>query len=85
MRKMQRKALNCVYQSGSKPRENEDLSQHKSLRIPGGPTVNWYNDFNDVPSGPSIVIAQELFDALPIHQFEYTERYVFVVGDRAKE
>lgn len=30
--------------------------------------------FLDVPEGPVIVVAQELFDALPVHQFMYTER-----------
>lgn len=35
----------------------------------------WHDEFSSVPAdGPCIVVAQELFDALPIHQFEYTEQ-----------
>lgn len=31
--------------------------------------VSWYKDFNDIPSGKFILIANEFFDALPIHQY----------------
>ena len=30
---------------------------------------SWHNDFTDVPRGPMLLIANEFFDALPIHQF----------------
>ncbi len=30
--------------------------------------VMWHQSFNDVPDGPSIVLANELFDALPVNQ-----------------
>jgi NADH dehydrogenase [ubiquinone] 1 alpha subcomplex assembly factor 7 len=33
----------------------------------------WHNDISSLPDGPIIVIANEFFDALPIHQLEYTE------------
>ena len=33
----------------------------------------WHDDITSLPDGPLIVIANEFFDALPVHQFEYTE------------
>ena len=36
--------------------------------------INWHDSFTDVPSGPMILIANEFFDALPIHQFEKTKQ-----------
>lgn len=33
-------------------------------------TVTWHDRFEDVGPGPALVIANELFDALPVHQFE---------------
>ena len=36
--------------------------------------VQWHDNFSDIPGDvPCIVLAQELFDALPVHQFELTE------------
>jgi NADH dehydrogenase [ubiquinone] 1 alpha subcomplex assembly factor 7 len=32
----------------------------------------WLDDLDDLPPGPMILIANELFDALPIHQLEMT-------------
>lgn len=34
--------------------------------------VTWHTNFYEVPDGPMIIIANELFDALPIHQFQRT-------------
>tara|TARA_Y100001960_G_C14773613_1_gene881658 strand:+ start:2038 stop:3060 length:1023 start_codon:yes stop_codon:yes gene_type:complete len=36
--------------------------------------VKWHEHFHQIPSGPTIVVANEMFDALPIHQFERTIR-----------
>ena len=36
--------------------------------------AKWHDSFHDVPDGPSILIANEFFDALPIRQFVRTER-----------
>jgi NADH dehydrogenase [ubiquinone] 1 alpha subcomplex assembly factor 7 len=49
--------------------------------------VSWHDDLGDVPPGPTILIANEFFDALPIHQFERTaagwrERLIAVVDER---
>jgi len=41
--------------------------QRETLSGQGVP-IEWHQSFDDVPSGRSIVIANEFFDALPIHQ-----------------
>ncbi|WP_255449709.1 class I SAM-dependent methyltransferase [Shimia ponticola] len=33
------------------------------------PDANWVTDIDDLPDGPLFLIANEFFDALPIHQF----------------
>ncbi len=35
--------------------------------------AEWHPNLSSVPSGPFILIANEFFDALPIHQFQKTE------------
>jgi SAM-dependent MidA family methyltransferase len=35
--------------------------------------VEWYEHFEDIPEGPAIVLANEFFDALPVHQAVKTE------------
>ena len=35
-----------------------------------GADIAWHDDLAQVPAGPMILIANEFFDALPIHQFE---------------
>ncbi|CCI48553.1 unnamed protein product [Albugo candida] len=37
-------------------------------------SLQWHTSLTHVPEGPLLVIAQEFFDAMPVHQFEYTER-----------
>lgn len=39
----------------------------------GGFKPQWHEDISSLPEGPLIVIANEFFDALPVHQFEYSE------------
>jgi NADH dehydrogenase [ubiquinone] 1 alpha subcomplex assembly factor 7 len=46
----------------------------------------WHDSFDDVPAGPLLLIANEFFDALPIHQFQFHggrwhERVVAIDGD----
>ena len=38
-----------------------------------GIPVFWYNSVRDIPSAPSYFVANEFFDALPIHQFVRTD------------
>ena len=35
-------------------------------------TIRWHAGLGTLPEGPSLIIANEFFDALPIHQFERT-------------
>ena len=35
--------------------------------------VSWHDDFDDVPDGPAVILANEYFDVLPIHQMVRTE------------
>ena len=38
-----------------------------------GSGVQWHRSFEDVPSGPYLLIANEFFDALPVRQFQRAE------------
>eukprot|EP01125_Pyxidicula_operculata_P021870 TRINITY_DN8711_c0_g1_i1.p1 TRINITY_DN8711_c0_g1~~TRINITY_DN8711_c0_g1_i1.p1 ORF type:complete len:518 (+),score=109.50 TRINITY_DN8711_c0_g1_i1:206-1555(+) len=38
-----------------------------------GIKFQWHIRISDVPPGPTLLIAHEFFDALPVHQFQYTE------------
>lgn len=46
--------------------QRETLSQH-------APRVEWTSDFSDVPAGFTLLVANELFDAIPIRQYVKTE------------
>jgi len=35
--------------------------------------ISWHDAVDDVPEGPAIVVANELFDALPVHQFQFAD------------
>jgi len=40
-----------------------------------GTKISWHGSLEDVPNDiPTIIIAHEFFDALPVYQFEYTKR-----------
>jgi NADH dehydrogenase [ubiquinone] 1 alpha subcomplex assembly factor 7 len=51
-----------------------------------GFTPHWHKGFDSLPSGPMLLVANEFWDALPIHQFVMTddgwkERVVIAKGD----
>lgn len=48
-------------------RQSESLSAHAD-------NTAWYDHIDDVPGGPTIMVANELLDALPVRQFERTGR-----------
>ncbi len=48
-------------------RQKEVMNNAGLLKPP-----RWHDRFDDVPEGPTIVIANEFFDALPIRQFQKT-------------
>jgi NADH dehydrogenase [ubiquinone] 1 alpha subcomplex assembly factor 7 len=59
------------------------LRAHQNKTLSGHQPV-WHNTIEDLPEGPSIIIANEFFDALPIQQFlrgdqGWTER--LIAGD----
>ena len=39
----------------------------------GSKVVSWHAELNEIPGGPILLVAQELLDALPVHQFVYTK------------
>ena len=47
--------------------------QRETLGASGVP-VAWHHDVREIPAGPAIVLANEFFDALPIHQAVRGER-----------
>ncbi|KRX49027.1 NADH dehydrogenase [ubiquinone] complex I, assembly factor 7 [Trichinella murrelli] len=47
---------------------------YKKRYTPSGIPVHWHKDVEDLPRGFSLVIAQEFFDAMPIHKFQHTAR-----------
>ncbi|CAH0480785.1 unnamed protein product [Peronospora belbahrii] len=70
MQKIQHETLKCepIYDKSA-------AAENTIYSLPdNGPTIRWHTNFANVPHGPSLMIAQELFDALPVHQFEYTDR-----------
>lgn len=66
--------------------ETSPRLQAKQRQTLIGRDVQWCERFDEVPDGPLIVIANELFDALPIRQFQklagaWRERMVGLEGD----
>ncbi|XP_060947335.1 protein arginine methyltransferase NDUFAF7, mitochondrial [Limanda limanda] len=59
---------------GSRAADAEDELVYRRGDTPTGLPVSWYRRLDDVPSGFSIFIAHEFFDALPIHKFQRTEK-----------
>ncbi|CAI5473967.1 unnamed protein product [Closterium sp. Yama58-4] len=53
----------------------EEVSPGMGVSGLSGASVTWHSALEDVPEGvPTILIAHEFFDALPVHQFQKTER-----------
>jgi NADH dehydrogenase [ubiquinone] 1 alpha subcomplex assembly factor 7 len=48
--------------------------QKGTLAASGFP-IHWHGSVADLPPGPAIVIANEFFDALPIRQFQWTDKH----------
>ncbi|KRZ79736.1 NADH dehydrogenase [ubiquinone] complex I, assembly factor 7, partial [Trichinella papuae] len=47
---------------------------YKMKYTSSGIPVHWHKDVEDLPKAFSLVIAQEFFDAMPIHKFQHTAR-----------
>jgi len=52
---------------------NETLRAAQAVALAGF-RPRWHERFDDVPAGPTLLIANEFFDALPVRQFEKTRR-----------
>ena len=69
MRQLQREALGCA----STTHDADKCTATTS----GGVAVTWHTMFSQIPAPstePLLLVAQEFFDALPVHQFVYTEK-----------
>jgi len=47
---------------------NSVLRQKQEQTLTGSREISWHDTIDDVPEGPSIILANEYFDVLPIHQ-----------------
>ncbi|MBM3573881.1 MAG: class I SAM-dependent methyltransferase, partial [Alphaproteobacteria bacterium] len=54
--------------------ESSPVLRQQQRQKMAGVEPQWHGAFDGVPAGPLIVIANEFFDALPIRQFQHTER-----------
>ena len=48
----------------------ETSEQLRGLQAEKVPHAQWHDDLSSVPEGATLLVANEFFDALPIHQFE---------------
>lgn len=51
----------------------ETSKQLRALQAEKVPHASWHDDLSTVPDGPTLLVANEFFDALPVHQFERFE------------
>ncbi|XP_074472787.1 protein arginine methyltransferase NDUFAF7, mitochondrial [Sebastes fasciatus] len=58
----------------SREADAEDEPVYRRGETAGGLPVSWYRRLEDVPTGFSIFLAHEFFDALPIHKFQRTQK-----------
>ncbi|PRD45408.1 methyltransferase [Phyllobacterium phragmitis] len=62
------------------------LTEIQQQKLSGAaPSISWHQHIEDIPEGPLILVANELFDALPIRQFvkindRFVERLVTTVS-----
>jgi SAM-dependent MidA family methyltransferase len=62
------------------------LRRKQSDKLADRADVQWHDSLDDIPEGPSIILANEFFDALPVHQAVkkdsgWHERVVGLEGD----
>uniref|UniRef100_A0A7N6FHC8 Protein arginine methyltransferase NDUFAF7 n=1 Tax=Anabas testudineus TaxID=64144 RepID=A0A7N6FHC8_ANATE len=58
----------------SQEADSEDEPVYRRGKTTAGLPVCWYRRLDDVPTGFSVFVAHEFFDALPIHKFQRTEK-----------
>ncbi|XP_019884478.1 protein arginine methyltransferase NDUFAF7, mitochondrial [Camponotus floridanus] len=68
----------CIESKNSELKVNENqknsVTHYREGVTKDGVKIYWYYSINDVPREFSIFIAQEFFDALPIHKFQKTDK-----------
>jgi NADH dehydrogenase [ubiquinone] 1 alpha subcomplex assembly factor 7 len=47
---------------------NPVLREKQKAALSGTRTVTWHNSIDEVPDGPAVILANEYFDVLPVHQ-----------------
>ncbi|KAL0666874.1 hypothetical protein Bca4012_029578 [Brassica carinata] len=63
LQKLQHQNLKCT---------DESSSEKKAISSLAGTPVHWHATLEEVPLGvPTIIIAHEFYDALPVHQFQF--------------
>ena len=63
----------------------EASKQLRALQAEKVPLATWHDNFSSIPAAPTLIVANEFFDALPIHQYEkrnekWSERLVGTDG-----
>ncbi|EXC49088.1 hypothetical protein L484_000561 [Morus notabilis] len=70
LQKLQHQNLKCVDEEPT-----PDKVDKRTVSTLAGTPVSWHAALEQVPSGlPTIIIAHEFFDALPVHQFQRASR-----------
>jgi SAM-dependent MidA family methyltransferase len=52
---------------------NPVLRERQRATLAGVRNIDWHNTIDEIPEGPAIILANEYFDVLPIHQAVRTE------------
>jgi SAM-dependent MidA family methyltransferase len=47
---------------------NPVLREKQRATLSGARSISWHDSIDDVPEGPAVILANEYFDVLPIHQ-----------------
>ena len=47
---------------------NPVLREKQKSALSGSRSITWHDSIDDVPDGPSVILANEYFDVLPVHQ-----------------
>ncbi|KAL6257379.1 hypothetical protein P5V15_010952 [Pogonomyrmex californicus] len=68
----------CIESKNIEPEINESqrnsVTHYREGITRDGVKIYWYYSINDVPRKFSVFVAQEFFDALPIHKFQKTDK-----------
>ncbi|KAH9739944.1 protein arginine methyltransferase NDUFAF7 [Citrus sinensis] len=75
LQKLQHHNLKCMDENNA----NDNVEERTISSLAGTP-VSWHAALEQVPSGfPTIIVAHEFYDALPVHQFQPTPATLFLL------